>query len=298
MVVLTDMIKGIYNVGYSIWNYLIGIAITLFTTSPTAASGAVYTITYSLFLSISSISIPICIIFFLLAIFKDVIGTPPEQQLKQFLLDALKFCVVVGIVANLWTVMGYIMQVADGVTNALAGSTSHTLSLSTELINVITQATTLPPAPAGDLASILQYLLDILVFTFTVLLFFLASLATLIIIIGSGISIISSGFQRIIKPLVFLPFSSISVAMAAGSGEASRAATQYLKTFFGLCLSGAFMVVSVKLGVALSNGLIVFNYASLTIHEQIIFISVQNAITPIVIAGLIKSSDSMIGRMF
>ena len=42
--------------------------------------------------------------------------------------------------------------------------------------------------------------------------------------------------------------------MASGSHEAERVATSYLKTFFGLCLSGAFMVVSVKLGVALANG--------------------------------------------
>ena len=49
---LSNMLMGIYNTGYSIWNYLIDIAVTLFTTSPTAANGAVYTTTYNLFLRI------------------------------------------------------------------------------------------------------------------------------------------------------------------------------------------------------------------------------------------------------
>lgn len=71
---LAEMIKGIYNTGYSIWNYLIDIAVSLFTTSPTAANGAVYTTTHNLFLAISSISVPICVVFFLLALIKDVMG--------------------------------------------------------------------------------------------------------------------------------------------------------------------------------------------------------------------------------
>lgn len=96
--------------------------------------------------------------------------------------------------------------------------------------------------------------------------------------------------------MVIMPFSSVTVAMATGSQEASRVTTQYLKTFFGLCLAGAFMVVSVNLGVALSNGLIVFDYAALSTIEKVLFISIQNAITPIVIAGLVKSADSIIGK--
>lgn len=64
MDVLASMLKGIYNTGYSIWNYLMDIAVSLFTTSPTAANGSVYATTHNLFLAISSISVPICIVFF------------------------------------------------------------------------------------------------------------------------------------------------------------------------------------------------------------------------------------------
>lgn len=291
--VLADLIKAIYNVGYSIWNYLIDIAISLFTTSPTAANGSVYSTTHTLFLSISSISVPICVVFFLLALIKDVIGSPPEQQARQFMQDGLKFGVMIGIVANLWTIMGYVMQIADGLTNDLAVSASYDLAISSDLETIIIEATTLP---TFDFTHIGESIGDIIGFIFTVLLFFLTSLATLVIIIASAISIISCGFQRILKPLVIMPFSSVTVAMATGSGEASRVTTQYIKTFFGLCIAGAFMVICVNLGVALSNGLIVFDYASLSTFEKVLFISVQNAITPIVISGLVKSADTIIGK--
>lgn len=291
--VLADLIKAIYNVGYSIWNYLIDIAISLFTTSPTAANGSVYSTTHTLFLSISSISVPICIVFFLLALIKDVIGSPPEQQARQFMQDGIKFGVMIGIVANLWTIMGYVMQIADGLTNDLAVSASYDLAISSDLETIIIEATTLP---TFDFTHIGESIGDIIGFIFTVLLFFLTSLATLVIIIASAISIISCGFQRILKPLVIMPFSSVTVAMATGSGEASRVTTQYIKTFFGLCIAGAFMVICVNLGVALSNGLIVFDYASLSTFEKVLFISVQNAITPIVISGLVKSADTIIGK--
>lgn len=291
--VLADLIKAIYNVGYSIWNYLIDIAISLFTTSPTAANGSVYSTTHTLFLSISSISVPICIVFFLLALIKDVIGSPPEQQARQFMQDGIKFGVMIGIVANLWTIMGYVMQIADGLTNDLAVSASYDLAISSDLETIIIEATTLP---TFDFTHIGESIGDIIGFIFTVLLFFLTSLATLVIIIASAISIISCGFQRILKPLVIMPFSSVTVAMATGSGEASRVTTQYIKTFFGLCIAGAFMVICVNLGVALSNGLIVFDYASLSMFEKVLFISVQNAITPIVISGLVKSADTIIGK--
>lgn len=296
------MIESVYKVAYGIWNTLIGIAMTLFTTSPVNANGDVYKTTHTLYSSISNIAIPIAIVFFLIAICKDVISCSPEQQIKRFLGDSIKFGIMVGILVNLWLVMGYTMQIADGITDKLGSATSYTLEMSDDLENVIAEAYTKPSVDihltsfGSDLKQLLSEWADYLM---THLLFFLASLITLIIIIASCISILSSAFQRIVKPLAILPFSSIAVAMGAGSGESARVMTSYLKTFFGFCISGAFMVICVKLGVALtSGGLIAFEYDSLTLHEKVLYISVQNAITPIVIAGLIKGSDSVLQRFF
>ena len=296
------MTEDIFNTAYSIWNNLIEIAMTLFTTSPTAANGSVYSTCKNIYTAISDIALPIAIVFFLIAICKDVISTPPEQQIRKFLNDAFKFCILVGVLANLWDVMGYIMQIADGVTEKVASNANSTyqMTMSAELADIISEVNDLKPTTqihftsfGSDLIAFAKEFLDI---TMTRLLFFIAAIITLGAIVAACISIINCAYQRILKPLVILPFSSITVAMASGSHEAERVATSYIKTFFGLCLSGAFMVVCVKLGVALTNGGFISSPNGASINTKVLFIAVQNMVTPTIIAGWVKSVDSTIAR--
>ena len=53
-----------------------------------------------------------------------------------------------------------------------------------------------------------------------------------------------------------------------------------------------------NLGAALGNGLVNVDYSAMSDFGKIIFISVQNAIIPIIIAGLVKNADSIIGKFF
>ena len=250
------MTEDIFNTAYSIWNNLIEIAMTLFTTSPTAANGSVYSTCKNIYTAISDIALPIAIVFFLIAICKDVISTPPEQQIRKFLNDAFKFCILVGVLANLWDVMGYIMQIADGVTEKVASNANSTyqMTMSAELADIISEVNDLTPTTqihftsfGSDLIAFAKEFLDI---TMTRLLFFIAAIITLGAIVAACISIINCAYQRILKPLVILPFSSITVAMASGSHEAERVATSYIKTFFGLskrCIYGC--VCKIRCGV-------------------------------------------------
>lgn len=297
------MTEDVFNTAYSIWNNLIEIAMTLFTTSPTtAANGSVYSTCKTIYTAISDIALPIAIVFFLIAICKDVMSTPAEQQLKKFLNDTIKFCILVGILANLWEFMGYVMQVADGVTDKVANNANGTyqMTMSDDLIDIITEVSNLTPTTqihftsfGSDLIAFAKEFLDI---AMTRLLFFIAAIVTLGVIVAACISIINCAYQRILKPLVILPFSSITVAMASGSHEAERVSSSYIKTFFGLCLSGAFMVVCVKLGVALTNGGFISPSDDASVNTKVLFIAVENMVTPTIIAGLVKSVDSTIAR--
>ena len=282
------MTKDIYNVGFGIWNKLISIAVTLFTTSPTKASeGEVYATAKSLYDAISDISIPIATVFFLIAIFRDVVSAPPDQQTRKLFGSGLKYTIMLGILANLWLIMGYVIQIADGITAKFeSAESSYTMSMDNhpDLLAAITEIEDLSIWDGNNI--------------FAKIMLFLAAIITLIITVSSCISILSSAFQRIIKPLVILPFAAITVALGAGSGESTRVMTQYLKTFFGFCISGAFMIVCVIMGVSLSDGLISFDMASLSTYEKALYNSVQCAITPIVIAGLVKTADSIIGKFF
>lgn len=290
-----DIVKSLYNAGYSLWDTIVGIAMTLFTTSPTAAGGGVYGTAYALFLAISDISIPIAIVFFMIAIIKDVTSTPPDQQIRRFFYDAIKFGVMVGILVNLWSIMGYVIQISDGITGNLASGASYSLMIPAELESTIDEALEMP-----DLSGygIWESVKEIMSWIGAFLLFLISGIVTLFVVVASAISILSCAFQRILKPLVLLPFSCITVALATGTSEAGRVTSSYIKAFFGFCISGAFMVICVNLGAALGNGLVNVDYSAMSDFGKIIFISVQNAIIPIIIAGLVKNADSIIGKFF
>ena len=298
------MIESIFNAAYGVWNSLISIAVTLFTTSPTAANGGVYATTRTLYNSIADIAFPIAAVFFLVAILQDVVATPPDQQARKFFGTTLKYTIMLGILGNLWTIMGYVMSTADGITDAFstAHGTTYNLTMSSALQSAIAEAGTKPNVVihftsfGDDLKDFIEAWWD---YVLVNIIFLISALATFFVIIASSISIISSAFQRIIKPLAILPFASIAVAMGTGTGESKRVMTNYLKSFFGYCISGAFMVICVKLGVSVSNaGLIAFNIGSLSLVEKALYLCVQNAVTPIVIAGLVKTADSIVGRFF
>jgi len=302
-----DAASALYNAATTLWDNFINIAMQLFKTSPLTVNGSVYSIAHSCFNALASISLPLAIVFFLIAILKEVISSPPEQQARRFLFSALKFGIIVGIIANLWTIMGVIVEISDGITNAV-GAGDVSLSIPTDLdsiVKTICEKEASPPGPFNDPIDFVLRIGDELARWFSETISFLlqkivviiTAFATLILIISSGITILNCAFQRIIKPLVLLPFSTITIAAAAGSGEVERISTSYLKSFFGLCISGAFMIICIKLGSALINGgLIQINGGGGSDMLSFLFLAVQFAVTPLVIAGLIKNVDGMIAR--
>jgi len=176
---------------------------------------------------------------------------------------------------------------------------TYTLNMSADLKNIILESGKTPEVTISLMTfgtDLVTFFSEWVSYLFRNFIFTITAFVTLAIMLASSISILSAGYQRLIKPLVMIPYSSITVAMGAGTGEVGRVTWNYLKTFLGFCLSGSFMVLSVKFGVALSNGLLVFDMNSLNIMEKVLYISIQNAITPIIIAGLVKGTDSLIAR--
>ena len=56
---METVVKALYNVSFSVWNSLMGIAMTLFSTSPkTAAGGSPYATVEILYYSVSRATIP------------------------------------------------------------------------------------------------------------------------------------------------------------------------------------------------------------------------------------------------
>ena len=291
---MIDVIKALYNCSFTIWNTLMQIAMTLFTTSPKSAGGGTpYSTVHTMFNAISDATVPIATVFFIIAIYKSVISAPPEQQAQRFLMDALRYCIILFVAANMWNIMGYIIDFSDGITSKMGTTSGYTLSVNSSLESIINSTCALPSFElTGEWFSKLWSVIG------CSLLFMIAGIVLVFIMVASCISIISSGFQRILKPLMILPFAGIAIALGAGGHDISRSLVTYIKTFFGFCISGALMVVAVKTGVSLCTNLVNFDLAGASNIYKCILITVQMAITPIVISGLVKGSDAITARMF
>lgn len=293
---MAEMIENIYDVAFDIWNNLIVIAMTLFNTSPLEAqNGTLVGAISPVYTVLLDIGLSTALIFFLIAVIKETMSAPPGQQAHRLLLSGIRYGVILGILANLWDIMKIIINLTDDITAASASTTDITLSLSNEARNVIN--TFFSSHPDFKWSKIGESLAEWLQYGFMSFLFFILSIVTLFIVVASVISVISSAFQRILKPLVIMPFSAIMVAAGAGTGDSERAMWSYLKTFIGFCLSGAVMVICIRLGVQLCNGIsIMSGGGSVSATKQMLYLTVQVAITPIIVAGLIKSVDSIIAR--
>lgn len=290
---MIDVVKALYNCSFTIWNTLMKIAMTLFTTSPkTAAGGTPYSTVHTLFNAISDATVPIATVFFLIALYKTVVSAPPEQQAQRFLMDALRYCIILFVAANMWKIMGYVMDFADGITAKMGTTSEYKLTMNSDLESIIDSTLKLPDFELSG-----EWFSGVWTTIGCSLLFLIAGIVMVFIMVASCISIISAGFQRILKPLVILPFAGIAIAMGAGGHEISRSLVQYLKTFFGFCISGALMVICVKTGVTLCTSLVNFDLSGASNIYKCVLITVQSAITPIVIAGLVKGTDSMVQRM-
>lgn len=291
---MADIVKALYNCAFSVWNALIGIAMTLFTTSPkTAGGGTPYSVVHTFYNAISDATVPIATVFFIIAIYKAVVSAPPGQQAYRFLQDALRYCIILYIAANMWSIMGYIMTFADGITGKIAATGTYTLSVSGDMESIIDSCLKLPDFELSG-----EWLSKFWSCVGCSLLFLIGGVVLLFIMVASCLSIISSAFQRILKPLMVLPFAGIAIALGSGGHDISRSLVSYIKTFFGFCISGAMMVVAVKCGVSLCTNLVNFDLTGASDIYKCILITVQMSITPIVISGLVKGSDSIIARMF
>lgn len=288
--------KALYNAAFSVWNTLIGIAMTIFTTGPkTAGGGTPYAVAHQIFTSISDATVPIATVFFLIALYKTVIMSPPGQQAERFLLDAVRYCMVLFLASKCWTIMGYVIDFADGITNQIGAVGSFELSMSGDLETIMHDCLQFP---TFDITDIGGYITGCLQTIGCFLLFTIGGLTLVVIMVASCISILSSAFQRVLKPLIILPFSGIAVALGAGGHEISRSLHQYLRTFFGFCISGALMIICIKCGVSLTTNLVNFSLADAPDIGKTVLMTVQAAVTPIVIAGLVRGCDSIAARMF
>ncbi|MBP5324825.1 MAG: hypothetical protein J6Y86_04950 [Pseudobutyrivibrio sp.] len=299
---MREAIKGLFDVAYDIWNAMIGLSCDMFADSyRNGQAASLYNTAHSIFTTISGCTIPLATLFFIIAIYKTVSSTPPEQQARRFLLDALKYVIILYISSQLWNILGYMLDFASGITSAINDGGAYG-QISTGDDNVVFQAVDDLKLSFGSHGlNIGEYISEALDIVVTILVYFIGGLASVIILGASGLTVIGVAFERIIKPLVILPFSAIVLGIGSCSGEGERLMWHYGKSLLALALSGAFMITAIKLGNAMFT---TYNIADriVTDHSgqiiRAIITIVQVDMTAIIITGLLKSMDSLVGKVF
>ena len=301
---MKEAMKALFKAGYKIWNAMIGLSCDMFADSyRTGQSSQLYNTAHSIFNTISACTVPLATLFFIIAIYKTVSSTPPEQQAKKFLLDALKYAIILYLSAHLWDITGYIIDFASEITSAIntGGAYGKIDADNNAVVNAIDA---LDLSVKGHGLNIGEYILDALSLVVTILIYFIGGLASIIILGATGLTVIGVAFERIIKPLVILPFSAIVLGIGACSGEGERMLWHYGKSLLGLAIAGAFMITAIRLGNALFA---TFNFGNMFMEDpnatgnDIVFALVtivQVDMTAIIIAGLLKSMDSLVAKVF
>lgn len=290
---MNSLLTSIYEAGYDIWNTLIDIAINLIKTSPTSAGGGqLYAIVHQVFNVLSTATMPVLILFFMISILKNISQTPPERLASVFFQDAIRYCIIIVMASQAWKITGYIFQFTDGITDSVAG-TIPKLELSDTMRNVINSVSDFNINFDDGIGNGIKEWFNSAMLC---IVFLIGALITLGVMAACAFSIISAAYKRIIQPLIILPFSGLAIARAAGGADQARETAKFFSYFFSLCINGTIILIIIRLGMVLSST-IVFPTGGNEV-KQIIFSSLQNFTAPIIISGLIKSVDSIASRIF
>ena len=297
---MSNIIIFLFQGAFSIWNGFINVAIEMFTDSPkTAGAGTLYMTIKEIFDGISACTIPLATLFFIIAIYKTISSTPPEQQARKFILDVIKYVLILYITSKLWDILGYIIDFSDGITTSVAGGA--TINCDIDIYNnpFFTNVSRLSltanmPSDPLDFVGIVGTIFENMA---SFILYFVGAFISMIVLAFAGLSVVGVAFQRILKPLIILPFGAIILGMGACSGEGERLMWHYGKSFLGFCLSGAFMVVAIRLGSTfVTDCVFPIDSSSPEILQAILQI-VQVNIGALVITGLVNSMDGIIGKV-
>ena len=109
---MNEVINAIFTAAFQVWDKCLEVAVGFFSASP-RNQGDLYPMARSMFNIVIGCTVPLASLFFIIAIYKTVLSTPPDQALKKFLADTLKYIMVVFIASQLWSIMEGIRTFSD-----------------------------------------------------------------------------------------------------------------------------------------------------------------------------------------
>ena len=250
----------------------------LLTTSPQSfRGGTIWTIIANIHGGMKSIAYALLVLFFIIGvartttIFSEI--KRPEQALKLF----IRFAIAKGVVTYSMDILLAIFRVVQGIINKIAGNVG----------NILTQGVTLP--------EVMQQKILECSFLDSIPLWIVALLSSLLITVLSFVMILTV-YSRFFQLYMYTALAPIPLATFAGEGT-SRVGWQFLKSYAGVCLQGAIIVVACIIYSAFASAPPQVTNPNATAVQMVWSYMGELIFNLLVLVGTVKMSERVVKEM-
>ena len=250
----------------------------LLTTSPQSfRGGTIWTIIANIHGGMKSIAYALLVLFFIIGVARTTTNFSeikrPEQALKLF----IRFAIAKGVVTYSMDILLAIFRVVQGIINKIAGNVG----------NILTQGVTLP--------EVMQQKILACSFLDSIPLWIVALLSSLLITVLSFVMILTV-YSRFFQLYMYTALAPIPLATFAGEGT-SRVGWQFLKSYAGVCLQGAIIVVACIIYSAFASAPPQVTNPNATAVQMVWSYMGELIFNLLVLVGTVKMSERVVKEM-
>lgn len=274
-----NWIVGNLQSAFNTWNDKLTEIWSLVSTSPeTFRGGAIWTTIVSINDALKAVAYGLLVLFFAMGIFQSAASFKDFQRPEYALRHFIRFVAAKVAVSSAMEIMTAVYAVCGGVVQSVMGSmggmTAASVSVPQEMVDTIESV--------GFLASIPLWLVTVLGSLFITVLSFI---------------LIMTVYGRFFRLYMYTALAPLPLASFAGEGT-SFAGKAFLKSYIGVCLEGAVIVLACLIFSAFastSTPTLNTSLSAVTMSWQYVAETIFNMM---VLVGLVKGAERIIKEMF
>lgn len=274
-----NWIVGNLQSAFNTWNGKLAEIWSLVTTTPQSfRGGAIWTAILTINSALQAVGYGLLVLFFAMSIFQSAASFRDFQRPEFVLRHFIRFLLAKVAVGSAMDIMTAIFSVCGGIVqtvmNGVGGMASAGVTLPQEIVDAIESV--------GFLASIPLWLVSLL--------------GSLFITIMSFILILTV-YGRFFRLYFYTALAPIPLASFAGEGS-SFAGKAFLKSYIGVCMEGAIIVLACLIFSAFMSGsapVVDSTLSAVTMSWQYIGETIFNML---VLVGLVKGAERIAREMF
>lgn len=274
-----NWIVGNLQSAFNTWNDKLTEIWSLVTTSPeTFRGGTIWTAIVGINDALKAVAYGLLVLFFAMGIFQSAASFKDFQRPEFALRHFIRFVAAKVAVSSAMEIMTAVYSVCGGVVQSVMGSmggmTAASVSVPQEMITTIESV--------GFLASIPLWLVTVLGSLFITVLSFI---------------LIMTVYGRFFRLYMYTALAPLPLASFAGEGT-SFAGKAFLKSYIGVCLEGAVIVLACLIFSAFASTsapTLNTSLSAVTMSWQYVAETIFNML---VLVGLVKGAERIVKEMF